>query len=174
MTENENKIQDLLEWIEASRMRMHDRIDQDYDAMCEYVLTGKMPKVENLRVQVTHDTERLKSTKPTAVTLPDGTVIPVRSWIAAIQTVLRDCCMDPTMLSHLRMKCDRLYGNKRLLLSSHPEELDRPVEIATGLFFEAKMDTGALWKYATENSSILPDMTAAASGSHFRIPMNHQ
>ena len=91
-----------------------------------------------------------KGTKAVAVILPDGREVEAKTWRSVVEIILKDCAADPIMHEQLNFLCDRVNGNFRPLLSSRKAEMQVPVEIEEGLYFESKLDTEQLLRVLLE------------------------
>ena len=91
-----------------------------------------------------------KGTKAVAVILPDGREVEAKTWRSVVEIILKDCAADPIMHEQLNFLCDRVNGNFRPLLSSRKAEMQAPVEIEEGLYFESKLDTEQLLRVLVE------------------------
>ena len=91
-----------------------------------------------------------KGTKVMSVILPDGREIKTKTWRSAVEVILKDCAADPMMHEGLLYLCGRVNGNFRPLLSSRKSEMDVPIEIEDGLYFEGKLDTEQLLRVLVE------------------------
>lgn len=71
----------------------------------------------------------------------DGEDFPVRNWADTGNIILRKAAEDTELRSNLYSLADRFRGNKRVLISSSPDNMDRPQQIYENLFFEGKIGT---------------------------------
>ena len=91
-----------------------------------------------------------KGKKPTAIKLPGGDTVPISTWRTAAIAILKDCNADADRHKRLMDICDKVSGRKRCILSHDPFDMDVPLKIDEGLYFEGKLDTEYLIKMMTE------------------------
>ena len=91
-----------------------------------------------------------KGKKPTAVTMPDGQTIPITTWKSLAATILKDCASDESRRGKMKSLCGIVAGRQRYVLSTSPSDMDVPLKVDEGLYFEGKFDTEYLIKMMTQ------------------------
>lgn len=86
----------------------------------------------------------LKGKKPTGIKFQSGETIETSTWKKTVQTILKHCNEQPDMHERLLELRGKAFGRRRVILGKSPEEMDVPIKIDEGLYFEAKFDTEAL------------------------------
>ncbi len=61
-----------------------------------------------------------------------------------VQAILKHCNEQPDMHERMMQLRGRVLGRQRIILGEFPDEMDMPVKIDEGLYFETKFDTEAL------------------------------
>ncbi len=139
--------------LEESRSRMHRLIDEQYDGLRERIESGRsisvgqmMPKSYSLA----SSPSVFKGKKPSSIIMPDGKIIAAATWRAAVTEILRDCNADEVRHERIEQLCGNVAGRQRTILGSSSDEMDVPIRIDDGLYFEGKFDTEYLIKMMTE------------------------
>ena len=91
-----------------------------------------------------------KGQRPMAVTFPDGDTFSFPTWKATITAILKDCNADPERHERMMELCGKVLGRQRCILSHDPFDMDVPLKIDDGMYFEGKFDTEYLIKMMTE------------------------
>lgn len=86
----------------------------------------------------------LKGKKPAGIKFATGETIETSTWKKIVQTILKHCNRQPDMHEKLMELRGKVFGRQRIILGKSPDEMDVPVKIDEGLYFEAKFDTEAL------------------------------
>lgn len=86
----------------------------------------------------------LKGKKPVSVKFVSGETIETSTWKKVVQAILKHCNKQPDMHERLMWLRGRVFGRQRIILGEFPEEMDVPIQIDEGLYFEGKFDTEAL------------------------------
>ena len=68
----------------------------------------------------------------------------------AVKIILEECNRQPQMHERLMRISGIVSGRQRVILGKNPQEMDVPLEIDKGLYFEAKFDTEALIRMMCE------------------------
>jgi hypothetical protein len=89
-----------------------------------------------------------KGTKPTAVFFSQEKV-EVKTWISVYSEILRRCVADSDMLAKFMSLRNKISGRTRVILSDNSEGMNKPVQMADGLFAEAFFDTEWLIRILT-------------------------
>lgn len=143
-----------LEMIEQSRKEIHEMIDRKYDEFLERLSNGESLSdlmEEQPRVMSLANMPALfKGKKVDAVIFSDGRTVPVHTWKGAVTEILRDCNQNEAMHNRMLKLCDIVAGRQRIILGSNPNEMDVPLKIAEGIYFEGKFDTEYLIKMMRE------------------------
>lgn len=79
--------------------------------------------------------------KPISIELPDGSKHQVKKWNDVAKVLVTECVKDSSNHERIKSKANMLYGNKRLLLSTTPDELERPIKICDDIYFETHTGT---------------------------------
>lgn len=140
----------LYEKLEALRVQLHKIVDDRIDELFQRIENGESLEDPMWEHALTIPTAVFKGTKVVSVTFPDGRERTVKTWRSAVETILWDCNADPLMHKQLLNLTDRVNGNHRPLLSSHPERMDVPIQVADGIYFEGKLDTEQLLRVLVE------------------------
>ena len=146
------KIDRQVQILEESRVRLHRLIDERYDLLREGIENG-VPIGNSQTVQrlsLKNDLSVFKGTKPFSVTLPDGQTVHVNTWRKVASLLLEDCNRHEERHNRLHRLCNKAAGRLRPILSNNPNEMDVPLPIDEGLYFEGKFDTEFLLKMLTE------------------------
>jgi len=136
----------LLDEIKESRRRMHDIIDQAIDTF--------LLRIQEMDVVTHDDRTRFLSTnsaarkgeKPASISFPDGRTKQTYTWRKLVSAVLEDCGSIPECRNRLVAVKNIVAGRKRVVLSDDPSEMNVPLKIADGLYFEGFFDTKFLFK----------------------------
>ncbi len=142
-----------LQHIEESRQRTHKMIDEQYDALIKKIESGEpitISKYTPERMSLMTSPRLFKGHKPSEIIFPDGRSVETKTWREAVTDILQDCNADEQMHDTLMYLRGRTAGRLRYILSHDPEELDVPLKIDEGLYFEGKFDTEYLLKMLTE------------------------
>ncbi len=145
--------EEQLQLIEESRQRMHQSIDARYDALVRAIENGEQLSPINTEPQklpLSMPPMYFKGRKPLEVTFSDGRSIQTPTWKSVATTILRDCNHDSEMRDKMLSLRGYSAGRLRYILSSDPDELNVPLKIDEGLYFEGKFDTEYLIKMMTE------------------------
>lgn len=140
----------MREPIEQLRAQLHSLVDERIDDAILRMETDEQ-SYELVRLHALNwKPSEFKGTKVMAVILPDGREIETKTWRSAVEVILKDCAADPVTHEGLLYLCGRVNGNFRPLLSSRKSEMDVPIEIEDGLYFEGKLDTEQLLRVLVE------------------------
>ena len=143
-------INQMREPIEQLRAQLHSLVDERIDDAILRMETDEQ-SYELVRLHALNwKPSEFKGTKVMAVILPDGREIETKTWRSAVEVILKDCAADPVTHEGLLYLCGRVNGNFRPLLSSRKSEMDVPIEIEDGLYFEGKLDTEQLLRVLVE------------------------
>ena len=84
------------------------------------------------------------------LTLPDGQTIPTPTWKSVALAVLKACNNEPEMHQRLMNIRGSVAGRTRFILSDTPTDMNAPLEIDEGLYFEGKFDSEYMMKMLTK------------------------
>lgn len=140
----------IYEKLEGLRSQLHQLVDERVDGFIQQLEAGESMGDRVLQHSLTTSPLLFKGTKAIAVILPDGREVETRTWRTAVEAILKDCARDPLMHERLSYLTDRVNGNHRPLLSSHPERMDVPLQVDDGIYFEGKLDTEQLLRVLVE------------------------
>ncbi|HRU98615.1 MAG TPA: hypothetical protein P5092_14425 [Ruminococcus sp.] len=141
--------QTLINDAEASRKRMHALIDHDYDELINRFRSEEgIDAAETAPVYFSTDASVFKTTKPKEVIFSDGHVTCVNTWRNAVKALLADC--NKQKHDELLLLCNEVYGNQRKLLSSTRYDMDAPIMVDDGIFFEGHFATDTLIRVLKE------------------------
>lgn len=136
----------VLNLIEESRQQMHKLIDDLFDERVAALKAG-LPSEEvpnDVCLPMRGNAGFFKGKRPIAVILPDGNEIPAKTWKGIVLTILSHCIVDHKRYTKLMELRGSISGKERCIIGSVPFEMDAPVKICDGLFFETKYDTETL------------------------------
>lgn len=136
---------------EQSRNRMHRAIDEKIDTIIECLRTGQPIRQSGVQH---HDLSEppflFKGKKPVSIVYPNGEKVIVNTWRKVAEELLQDCNSDPERHEALMQLRHKVAGRNRWLLADSPSEMNVPIKIDEGLYFEGKFDTEYLLKMLTE------------------------
>lgn len=133
-----------LDTIEKARIQVHHLVDEKFDGLITCCQTNASPNPAKQTVfPLSGNAAFFKGKKPSAVILGDKEVA-VKTWRAAVATILRDSVSSPDALAMLLSLRGRVHGNIRSLLTDDPDILNAPIQISDKLYFEGKFDTEML------------------------------
>lgn len=136
---------------EQSRQRMHRAIDEKIDAMIECIRTGQPIRQSGVQhLDLSEPPFLFKGKKPVAIVYPNGEKVFVNTWKKVAEELLQDCNSDPERHEALMQLRHKVAGRYRWLLADSPSEMNVPIKIDEGLFFEGKFDTEYLLKMLIE------------------------
>lgn len=136
----------VLNLIEESRQRMHRQMDDLYDRKLEALNASIDDETvpNDVCLTMRGNAGFFKGKRPIAVILPDGSEIPAKTWKVVAHTILSDCIDDPNRCTRLMNLRGNIYGKERCIIGSNREQMDVPIKICDGLFFETTYDTETL------------------------------
>lgn len=134
---------ELLAVLERLRAALQD-VQNEYTRLV-YALNGKELSVARTR-SLLSSPAALKGEKPAAITFADGRTEQTTTWRKLVSAVLKDCGSIPECRDRLVAVKNIVAGRKRVVLSDDPSEMNVPLKIADGLYFEGFFDTEFLFK----------------------------
>lgn len=136
----------VLDLIEESRQQMHKMVDDIFDKRLAALKAGQ-PSEEvpnDVCLPLRGYAGFFKGKRPFAVILPDGNEIPAKTWKGIVLTILSDCIADHHRYTKMMSLRGSISGKERCIIGSIPFEMDAPIKVCDGLFFETKYDTETL------------------------------
>ena len=144
------KNEDILQLVENTRQKLHELIDRDMDLLYD-IVDHSTAAVENAKALSIHIHPALfKGKKPVSIIFPGGKEVEVKTWRQVAVTILQDCNADEQMHSRLSELSGKIYGRDRIILAKDAREMDVPLQIDEGIYFEGKFDTETLLRVLTE------------------------
>lgn len=140
----------IYEKVEVLRDQLHQLVDERVDGFIQRLAAGVSIADPVWERPLTTSFSLFKGTKAVAVILPDGSEVETHTWRTVVETILKDCARDPQMHERLLYLTNRVNGNHRPLLSSHPEQMDVPIQVDDDIYFEGKLDTEQLLRVLVE------------------------
>lgn len=141
---------DEFKLFERLRKEIHELIDQILDEMLLSV-HGMDELAEKRRVvPLATNPARFKGEKPVALYFPNGQRIETNNWRKLVKEILEDCGAIPECRERLKKWGYIVHGPQRPVISSDPAEMNVPLKIADGLYFEGYFDTEFLFKQLTQ------------------------
>lgn len=140
----------VIELLEESRTRLHRLIDERYDELLECLTSGKSISTKPRELPLNVYPSQFKGEKPARLTLPDGQTIPTPTWKSVALAVLKACNNEPEMHQRLMNIRGSVAGRTRFILSDTPTDMNVPLEIDEGLYFEGKFDSEYMMKMLTK------------------------
>lgn len=135
-----------IDMIERNRWQMHKLVDQRFDELIRR-LTDETYEPEVGKVMPLYTLPALfKGLKPIAIMLPNGREIETKTWKKVVEEILKDCNRNEKCHEKLMSIRNKVAGRDRIILGSDERQMDVPIKIDEGLYFEAKFDTETLLK----------------------------
>ena len=75
--------------------------------------------------------------------------VSVKTWFNVYSLILQRCAEDQEKRNAFVYLCNKIAGRKRVILSDKPDGMNRPVEVADGVFAEGFFDTEWLVRILT-------------------------
>lgn len=136
---------------EQSRERMHRAIDEKIDDIIECLRTGQSIRQNGVRhYDLSEPPFLFKSKKPVSITYPNGEKVFVSTWRKVAGELLNDCNSDPQRHEALMQLRHKIAGRNRWVLADAPSDMNVPIKVDEGLYFEGKFDTEYLLKMLTD------------------------
>ena len=138
---------ELIDRINTTRNGVIDWLNDFCCQLAELLYDGPRKTVhfEMPPLYITDHNGILKGKKPQKIQLPGGETFEVTTWRKAAEIILKDCRSSPERLQILADRCNMISGNSRVILSSDPENMDKPIKISDGMYFESYYDTETLF-----------------------------
>lgn len=144
-----NKIEEYRS-VERLRNEVHAIVDRIFDKVLLSVHGMDKLAEERRIVPLVTDPARFKGEKPMAILFSDGRRIETNTWRKLVKTILEDCGAIPECRERLKQWRQVLHGPQRWVLHSDPSEMNVPLKIADGLYFEGYFDTEFLFRQLTQ------------------------
>jgi len=143
---------DILSELEVARKKMLDAVNSKIDALIMRIRNGE-PLDDDLTPAETvcplsASPYLFKGTKPTAVYF-GGERAEVRTWFKIYSLILQRCAAEQDKQDALRHLCNKIHGRSRVILSDKPDGMNKPVEVAEGIYAEGFFDTEWLIRILT-------------------------
>ena len=145
---------DYIEMVEKIREELIQMVNQKCDTMIQMYQEGSQSAysessvMENKLAWIAPAT--LKGKKPIGLKFASGENMKTPTWKSVVQTIMQHCNTNPDMHERLMQLSGKVAGRQRIILGKSAEELDVPIKIDEGLYFEAKFDTEALLTMMTK------------------------
>lgn len=145
---------DYIEMVEQIREELIQMVNRKCDAMLQIYQNGSQIVCSENRVMesalawITPAT--LKGKKPIGLKFTSGENVKTSTWKSVVQTIMQHCNSQPNMHERLIQLSGKVAGRQRIILGKSAEEMDVPLKIDEGLYFEGKFDTEALLTMMTK------------------------
>ena len=142
----------VLSELEETREYLLSYVNSSIDALKVRIESGEPLSADNAPIVTTYplsyNSALFKGTKPTAVYFGDEKV-EVKTWRKTYTLILQRCAAIPKNHAMLMSLRNRVHGRDRSFLSDKPDGMNKPIEIADGLFAEGYFDTEWLVRVLT-------------------------
>ena len=95
-------------------------------------------------------TGNIKRKKPIGLKFNTGESVKTPTWKSVVQTIMQHCSSQPDMHERLMQLSGKVAGRQRIIIGKSAEEMDVPLKIDEGMYFEGKFDTEALLTMMTK------------------------
>lgn len=139
---------DYIEMVEQIREELIQMVNRKCDAMLQMyqndsqMMTSEQRVIEDKLAWIAP--AALKGKKPIGLKFTSGESVKTPTWKSVVQTIMQHCNNKPDMHERLMQLRGKVAGRQRVILGEFPEEMDVPLKIDEGLYFEGKFDTEAL------------------------------
>ncbi len=145
---------DYIEMVEQIREELIQMVNRKCDAMLQMYQNGSQSAYSENRVMENKlawvAPATLKGKKPIGLKFTSGESVETPTWKSVVQTIMQHCNSQPDMHERLMQLSGKVAGRQRIILSKSAEEMDVPLKIDEGLYFEGKFDTEALLTMMTK------------------------
>ena len=142
----------ILAELESVRVKMLDVVNNRINDLIARIESGEPLEDEVSPVETVYPLSTtpslFKNTKPTAVYFGEEKV-PVKTWFNVYTLILRRCAEDQERREAFLYLCNKILGRKRVILSDKPDGMNRPTEVAEGVYAEGFFDTEWLIRILT-------------------------
>lgn len=139
---------DYTEMVEEIREELIQMVNRKCDAMLQMYQNGGQIVCSENRVMERElawiAPATLKGKKPIGLKIASGENVKTPTWKSVVQTIMQHCNSQPDMHERLMQLSGKVAGRQRIILGKSAEEMDVPLKIDEGLYFEGKFDTEAL------------------------------
>ena len=143
-----------IEMVEKMRAELIALVNQKCDDAIAMFQTGRCDENPEIEIKCFElgwgNPAVLKGKKPLAVRFASGECVEAPTWKKAVKIILEECNRQPQMHERLMRISGIVSGRQRVILGKNPQEMDVPLEIDKGLYFEAMFDTEALIRMMCE------------------------
>jgi hypothetical protein len=145
---------DYIEKVEQIREELIQMVNWKCDAMLQMYQNGSQIACSENRVMESKlawiAPTTLKGKKPIGLKFASGVSVKTPTWKSVVQTIMQHCNSQPDMHERLMKLSGKVAGRQRIILGKSAEEMDVPIKIDEGLYFEGKFDTEALLTMMTK------------------------
>lgn len=145
---------DYIEMVEQIRKELIQIVNRKCDAMLQIYQNGSQGAYSENRVMENKlawiALATLKGKKPIGLKFTSGESVETPTWKSVVQTIMQHCNSQPDMHERLMQLSGKVAGRQRIILGKSAEEMDVPIRIDEGLYFEGKFDTEALLTMMTK------------------------
>ena len=144
--------EEQMEILERFREDLHQQVDVRINQMIQQMSLEKEILLKDsleMKNPLTAYTGIFKGKKAVAVEFSDGSVCRTPTWKKVVEVILKDCISNDTYHNRLLDIRGKVYGKQRVLLAEKPEQMNVPIKIEEGLYFEGKFDTETLLSVLT-------------------------
>ncbi len=134
--------QQQIERLEELRAELLLLIDTSIDSMMKQIAEVETDGV-HIQLPLSSSSKVFKGRKPKAVII-NNIEYPVKTWKKLVQAILKEVVTDEKYYQKLQNITDKVYGSKRVILSSDYDRLDRPIPITDNIFIEGYYDAEML------------------------------
>lgn len=139
---------DYIEIVEKMREELIQMVNQKCDIMIQMYQNGSQSMYSENRVMENKlawiASATLKGKTPIGLKFASGVSMKTPTWKSVVQTIMQHCNSQPDMHERLMQLNGKVAGRQRIILGKSAEEVDVPLKIDEGLYFERKFDTEAL------------------------------
>ena len=145
---------DYIEMVEQIREELIQMVNRKCDVMIQMYQNGSHIGCSENRVMESElawiAPTALKGKKPIGLKFTSGESVKTPTWKSVVQTIMQHCNSQPDMHERLMQLSGKVAGRQRIILGRSAEEMDVPLKIDEGLYFEGKFDTEALLTMMTK------------------------
>lgn len=145
---------DYIEMVEQIREELIQMVNRKCDAMLQIYQNGSQIACSENRVMESElawiALAALKGKKPIGLKFTSGESVKTPTWKSVVQTIMQHCNSQLDMHKRLIQLSGKVASRQRIILGKSAEEMDVPLKIDEGLYFEGKFDTEALLTMMTK------------------------
>lgn len=139
---------DYIEMVEKMREELIQMVNRKCDAMIQGYQNREQIACSENRVMESElawiAPATLKGKKTIGLEFTSGVSVKTPTWKCVVQTIMQHCNSQPDMHERLMQLSGKVAGRQRIILGKSAEEMNVPLKIDEGLYFEGKFDTEAL------------------------------